>query len=174
MLTRKKPSNGSTRSGRANRSEDYATPGHRPSPSRSSWGGKTAPVATPSGSLLGLLCICGGAQAVGKTGVLGPVHLSLLRSRKRLLAQGVDGFRSALATPYSSAWTRPRLKSSRACRDGSLRRSSVRLSDAVMTSVESCPPRSAEFPVALLQSQNWTSERRLSRANYVAGCVSKI
>ena len=43
----------------------------------------------------------GRAQAVGKTGVLGPVHLSLLRSRKRLLAQGIDGFRSALATPYS-------------------------------------------------------------------------
>jgi hypothetical protein len=33
--------------------------------------------------------------------------------------------------------------------------------------------RSAEFPVALLQSQNRTTERRLSRANCVAGCVSK-
>jgi hypothetical protein len=31
---------------------------------------------------LGLLCIGGCAQAVGKAGVLGPVHLSLLRSRK--------------------------------------------------------------------------------------------
>src|SRR5258707_5380323 len=29
---------------------------------------------------LGLLRICGGAQAVGKTGVLGPVHLNLIRS----------------------------------------------------------------------------------------------
>src|SRR6266446_9005429 len=29
---------------------------------------------------LGLLCICGCAQAVGKTGVLGPVHLNLVRS----------------------------------------------------------------------------------------------
>src|SRR5947209_7968591 len=62
---------------------------------------------------LGLLCIRGCAQAVDKAGVLGPVHLSLLRSRKRLLAQGIDGFRSALATPYSRAWTRPRSKSSR-------------------------------------------------------------
>src|SRR5580693_7029624 len=54
---------------------------------------------------LGLLRLCSCAQAVGKTGVLGPVHLSLLRSRKRLLAQGIDGFRSALATPYSRAWS---------------------------------------------------------------------
>ena len=93
--------------------------------------------------------------AVGKTGVLGPVHLSLLRSRKRLLAQGIDGFRSALATPYSRAWTRPRLKTSRASPDGSLGRSSVRLSDGVTTSVERSPLRSPEFPVALLlQSRN--------------------
>src|SRR5438477_4946363 len=59
---------------------------------------------------LGLLCIRGCAQAVDKAGVLGPVHLSLLRSRKRLLAQGIDGFRSALATPYSRAWTTIRLR----------------------------------------------------------------
>ena len=124
---------------------------------------------------LGLLRICGCAQAVSKTGVLGPVDFSLLRSRKRLLAQGIDGFRSALATPYSRKWTRPRLKSSRACRGGSLRRSSARLSDGVTTFVERCRLRSAEFPVALLlQSQNPTTERRLIRANYVAGCVSKI
>jgi len=52
---------------------------------------------------------------------------------------------------------------------------SVRLSDGIMTSVERCRLRyRAEFPVALLQSQNRTTERRLSRANYVAGCVSKI
>ena len=104
------------------------------------------------------------------------LFISILYAQgKRLLAQAVDGFRSALATPYSRAWTRPRLKSSRACRDGSLRSSSVRLSDGVMTSVERCRLRyRAEFPVALLQSQNRTTERRLSRANYVAGCVSKI
>src|SRR5438876_1781401 len=103
------------------------------------------------------------------------LFISILYAQgKRLLAQGFDGFKSALATPYSRAWTRPRLKSSRACRDGSLRRSSVRLSNGVTTSVERCPLRSAEFPVALLQSQNRTTERRLSRANYVAGCISKI
>src|SRR5580692_9420432 len=56
-------------------------------------------------------------------------------------------------------WTRPRLKSSRASRDGSLRRSSVRLSDGVTTFVERCRLRSAEFPVALLlQSQNRMTE----------------
>src|ERR1700724_4532692 len=98
---------------------------------------------------LGLLRLCGCAQAVGKTGVLGPVHLSLLRSRKRLLAQGIDGFRLALATPYSRAWTRPRLKSSRACRGGSLRRSWVRLSDGVTTFGERCRLRSAESLCAL-------------------------
>src|SRR6266851_3016131 len=92
---------------------------------------------------------------------------------KRPFAQGVDGFRSALATPYSRAWARPRLKSSRACREGSLRRLSVRLSDGVTTSVGRCRLRSAEFPVALPQSQNRKTERRLSRVNYVAGCVSK-
>jgi hypothetical protein len=47
---------------------------------------------------LGLLRRCGCAQAVGKTGVLGPVHLNLIRSRKRLLAQGIDGFRSLFAS----------------------------------------------------------------------------
>ena len=121
---------------------------------------------------LGFPRLCGCAQAVSKTGFLGPVHLNLW---ERLLAQRVDGFRSALATPYSRAWTtRPRLKSSRACRDGSLRSSSVRLSDGVTRSVEGCRLRSAEFLVALLQSQNRTTERWLSRANYVAGCVSKI
>ena len=79
--------------------------------------------------------------------------------------KGVGGFKSALATPYSSAWTRPRLKSLRAYRDGSLRRSSVRLSDGVTTSVERCRLRSAGFPVALLdQSQNRTTERRRSPA----------
>ena len=77
----------------------------------------------------------------------------------RVVAQTVDGFRSALATPYSRAWTRPRLKSSRACRGGSLRRSSVCLSDEGTTSVERCRLRSADFPVALLlQSQNRTTE----------------
>src|SRR6266436_1939729 len=59
------------------------------------------------------------ALRVGKTGVLRTVHLSLLRSRKRLLAQGIDGFRSALASPYSRAWDDTRLKSWRACRGGS-------------------------------------------------------
>src|SRR6266404_6748740 len=102
------------------------------------------------------------------------LFISILYAQgKRLLAHAVDGFRSALATPYSRAWTRPRLKSSRTCRDGSFRRSSVRLSDGVTTSVERCRLRSAEFPVALLQSQNLATERLLSRANYVAGCVSK-
>jgi transcriptional regulator of acetoin/glycerol metabolism len=42
------------------------------------------------------------------------------------------------------------------------------------TSVERCRLRSIEFPVVLLRSQNRMTERRLSRANYVAGCVSKI
>jgi hypothetical protein len=32
----------------------------------------------------------------------------------------------------------------------------------------------SRLPVALLQSQIRTTERRLSRANYVAGCASKI
>src|SRR6202035_2348975 len=59
----------------------------------------------------------------------------------------------------SQGRTRPRLKSSRASRDGSLRRSSVRLSDGVTTFVERCRLRSADFPVALLlQSQNRTIE----------------
>src|SRR3984893_5276545 len=81
---------------------------------------------------------------------------------RRVVAQTVDGFRSALATPYSRAWTRPRLKSSRACRGGSLRRSPVCLSDEVTTSVERCRLRSAEFPVALLlQSQNRITELQL-------------
>src|SRR5712675_1886095 len=79
---------------------------------------------------------------------------------RRVVAQTVDGFRSALGTPYSRAWTRPRLKSSRASRDGSLRRSSVRLSDGVTTFVERCRLRSAEFPVALLQSQNRMTDYR--------------
>src|SRR5216684_1457532 len=94
-----------------------------------------------------------------------PVFLDLSISilyaqrERRVVAQTVDGFRSALATPYSRAWTRPRLKSSRACRGGSLRRSSVRLSDEGTTSVERCRLRSADFPVALLlQSQNRTTE----------------
>jgi hypothetical protein len=39
----------------------------------------------------------------------------------------------------------------------------VRLRDGVTTSVERCPLLSAEFPVALLQSQNRTTERRLKR-----------
>jgi len=88
------------------------------------------------------------------------LFISILYAQgKRLLAQAVDGFRSALATPYSRAWTRPRLKSSRACRGGSLRRSSVCLSDEGTTSVERCRLRSADFPVALLlQSQNRTTE----------------
>jgi len=34
---------------------------------------------------LGLLRLYGGAQAVGKTGVLGPVHLNLIRSRETAL-----------------------------------------------------------------------------------------
>jgi hypothetical protein len=107
---------------------------------------------------LGPLRICGGAQAVGKTGVPGPVHIYLYTQGEAAPAQRVDGFRSALATPYSRAWTRPRLKSSRAYRGGSLRRSSVCLSDEVTTSVERCPLRSAEFPVALLQRQNRMTE----------------
>jgi hypothetical protein len=49
------------------------------------------------------------------------LSISILYARgERLPAQRVDGFRSALATPYSSTWTRPRLKSSRACRGGLL------------------------------------------------------
>src|SRR6266446_1571882 len=50
------------------------------------------------------------------------LFISILHAQgKRLLAQGVDGFRSALATRYSRAWTtRPKLKSSRACWDGRL------------------------------------------------------
>src|ERR1700686_5044084 len=64
-----------------------------------------------------------------------------------------------LPTPYSRPWTRSRLKSSRASPDGSLGRSSVRLSDGVTTSVERSPLRSAEFPVALpLQGQNRMTE----------------
>ena len=56
-------------------------------------------------------------------------------------------------------WTRPRLRSSRASRDGSLGRSSVRLSDGVTTFVERRRLRSAEFPVALLlQSQSRMDE----------------
>ena len=78
---------------------------------------------------------------------------------KRLLAQGVDGFRSALITPYSRAWTRPRLKNSRACRDGSLRRSSVRLSDGlrdpwkdVGSDQQNSPPRSSKAEIRLLNA----------------------
>ena len=60
------------------------------------------------------------------------------------------------------AWTRPRLKSSRAYRAGLFRRLSVRLSDEVTISAERCPLRSAEFPVALLlQSQNRITELQL-------------
>ena len=47
---------------------------------------------------------------------------------------------------------------------------SGRLSDAVMTSVESCP---VKFPVAILPSQKRMPERRLSHADCAAGCVSK-
>src|SRR5260370_22780533 len=36
------------------------------------------------------------------------LSISILYAQaKRLLAQGVGGFRSALATPYSRTWTRP-------------------------------------------------------------------
>src|SRR5271170_7647604 len=108
----------------------------------------------------------------GKTGILGPVHLSILHSKKTAPGPRDRRFRARHA--IFQGWTRPRLKSSRASRDGSLRTSSVRLSDGVTTFVERCRLRSAEFPVALLQSQNRTTERRLIRANYVAGCVSKI
>ncbi len=120
------------------------------------------------GSLqLGLLRLCGCAQAVGKAGVLGPIHLNSYARGEAALAQTVDGFRSTLATPYSMAWTRPSLKSSHAYQGGSLRRSSVGLSDEVTTSVGRCRLRSAEFPVALLlQSQNRKTERRLKPLRY--------
>jgi hypothetical protein len=39
------------------------------------------------------------------------LFISILYAQgKRLLAQGVDGFRSALAMPYSRAWTRTRVR----------------------------------------------------------------
>src|SRR3984893_8940263 len=108
---------------------------------------------------LGLLRICGCAQAVGKTGVLGPVHLSLLRSKKTAPGPRDRRFQIGARHAIFQGRTRTRLKSSRASRDVSLRSSSVRLSDGVTTFVERCRLRSAEFPVALLlQSQNRMTE----------------
>jgi hypothetical protein len=86
---------------------------------------------------------------------------ALRRSAKPVfLVLFIDDFRSSLTIPYAMAWTRLNSKSSLACPGRPHRRPSGRLSDAVMTSVESCLLPSAEFPVAVLQSQNRTSEHR--------------
>jgi hypothetical protein len=98
---------------------------------------------------LGLLRLCGCAQAVGKTGVLGPVYFSLLRSRKRLLAQGIDDFRSALATSYSRAWARQDRKA-RAPLGRVASKVVGGLEREVTTSVEKSPLRSTEFVSLLL------------------------
>jgi pilus assembly protein Flp/PilA len=94
---------------------------------------------------------------------LGLARIALARDPVAAGHFGSQGRWFQIGARHARVWARPSLTSLRACRSGSLRRPSVRLSDGATTSVERCPLLSAEFPVALLQSQNRRTERRLKR-----------